>query len=104
MDTVQVLDIPEKNGMDRITVFWRNWELGRGQVAIAAYGSAWTASFNAMGDRTIQKFFADASVDYMAGKLIDYRFQKRTQPAVSYLERVVVAVKSELQGRVEKTS
>ena len=91
---VDVLDIPEKDGVDKITVFWRNWELGRGQVTIVCYGSAWTCYFGAMSGDTIQQFFSRASVDYLAGKLIDCRWQKRTNQHSKYLEKIVTAVQA----------
>lgn len=54
--TAAMIDSTEvrQDGLDTITVFWRNWEPGKGEVTIYCYGSAWTAYFGAMAGNTIQ--------------------------------------------------
>src|SRR6266536_1660800 len=61
--------IPEGNGLDRIEVFWVDYEPSRGSVTITCWGSAWTVYFGVMSGRTIRKFFADCSTDYLVTKL-----------------------------------
>ena len=82
--------------LDPIYVYWLNYELGKGHVTITCYGSAWTAYFNAMGQRTIQQFFKEVDVSYIVGRLMDAMYQKHTKAHEKYLERIVRAIKEHL--------
>ena len=95
-NSIEVTDIEASADLDKITVFWRNWEIGKGAVTVICYGSAWTSYFNAMSGRTIQHFFSEASSEYLAGKLIDYRFQKRSRAHFAYLEKIVLAIQASI--------
>jgi hypothetical protein len=93
---IDVLDVPSTPSLDRIEVFWRNYQLGKGSVTLTCYGSAWTAYFGAMGERTIQQFFAEAGTDYLTNKLgISPQLKQRKQDG-DYLMRIINAVKSRL--------
>lgn len=99
---VDVLDIPMGNGLDPITVFWRNWEAGRGDVTITCYGMAWTAYFGGMSGDTIQQFFKRAGVDYLVTKLMDARHHKTARFHTSYLTNIVSAIKAMLMDPVRQ--
>jgi hypothetical protein len=90
---IEVLDIDPQGTLDRITVIWRNWEPGRGQVTILCWGSAWTAYFGAMTSGTIQEFFRRADTDYLVRKLGITEWLKQTKKHENYLTRIVEAVK-----------
>jgi hypothetical protein len=94
--TVEVLDIPGTPSLDRIEVFWRNYEPGRGSVTITCYGSAWTAYFGAMGEFTIQQFFSCAGTDYLVNKLGITPQLKQRKTDHDYLAKIIDAVKSAL--------
>lgn len=89
--------IPEDSGLDSITVFWQNFEKGRGRVTIECYGSAWTAYWGGMGDRTIQQFFAECGSDYLFGKLGFTQFLNVTKGHETYLKRLIKAVQNEIK-------
>ena len=95
--TVKVMDIPEQNGLDRITVFWRNLSEGKGDVTICCYGCAWTSWFGAMGDRTIEQFFIDADTYYLTEKFGITRLLKQNKAHERYLAKIIDAVKAEIR-------
>ena len=98
MNEVQVegMYIPESAGLDGITVFWQNYEPGRGAVTLTVWGSAWTCSFGAMSGETIQEFFAKADVSYLVNKLGITPRLKQSKREEVYLGRIVTAVKKSL--------
>jgi hypothetical protein len=87
---IEVMRIPESEGLDPVTVTWENFELGKGRVTIVC-GSAWTHYWNAMGDYIVQDFFASCGNDYLTGKL--------GCANDSYLLRICKAIKAELKKR-----
>ncbi len=92
VDAVYLTEVP---GLDPIHVFWQNLEPGQGYCTILCYGSAWTVYFGAMGGDAIQKFFHEASVEYLVRKMGNAKALKRDN---AYLERVINAVKEYLNG------
>jgi len=60
---------PDIPGLDNIQVFFVDFCTGNGQVVLSSYGRAWSAYFNAIGDKTIKQFFLEASAEYLTGKL-----------------------------------
>jgi hypothetical protein len=85
------------SGLDPIVVFWCNTSAGAGSVTITCYGCAWTAWFGAMGDRTIQQFFSDAGSDYLETKLGITPLLKQRKADLSYLRKIIEAVKESLR-------
>lgn len=96
---VEAIEISEFPTLDRIEVFWRNYELGRGSVAITCYGCAWTAYFGAMGGRTIQRFFSDADTYYLVTKLGITPHLKQRKSDHAYLGRIVDAIKAAIAAQ-----
>lgn len=85
--------------LDPVDVYMQDFEKGKGQITITCYGSAWTIYFGAMGNKTIQEFFAEAGTDYLVNKLTDRSFQKCTKQHEKYLTRIVNAVKEALKEK-----
>jgi hypothetical protein len=97
--TLEVTYVPQSPELDPITVFWQNFELGKGIVTLTCYGDAWTAWFGAMGNRTIQQFVDSAGVDYLVNKLSPNHVrlnQTQTKRQDQYLARIVKALKAEM--------
>jgi hypothetical protein len=95
---VELLEIPEKDGLDAINVYWHNVGPGKGYVTITCWGSAWTSWFGGMGDRTIQQFFAAGHVGYFVNKLGITQHLKQSKRNEAYLARIIVAVKEALKS------
>ena len=56
--TVETLQIPHSDSLDPITVYWHNYEPGKGMVTMVCWGCAWNAYFGiSTGEETIQDFF-----------------------------------------------
>lgn len=72
---VRQLTISEAPGLDPIQVVVNNLggstdeSSGKGQISIACYGKAWTAYWGGMGKRTLEQFFLDCNVHYLANRL-----------------------------------
>ncbi len=102
MTDLSVLEVPGHDDgisyLDPVTVFWENWKLGQGRVTLVAYDGVWSCGFWAMGERTIQTFFYDASVDYLVNKLGISPFLKYTKQHKTYLGRVILSIKKEIKG------
>lgn len=56
--------------LDAVTVYVTNYKRGAGKIVIECFGKSWANTWMAMGDRTIQEFFASSSNDYILNKLI----------------------------------
>jgi hypothetical protein len=94
--TVECLVIPERDGLDTITVFWQNFELGKGRVVIECWGCAWASYFGGMGNKTIQQFFSMASNGYLVNKLGFTQWLKRSKRHEAYLGTIIGAIQAEL--------
>jgi len=81
--------------LDPITVFWQDFEPGRGAVTITCWGNAWTCYFGAMG-MTIGEFVAMADIGYLISKLARYQNLKDRKREEKCLTRIVVAIKASL--------
>jgi hypothetical protein len=101
---IDVLDVASSSGVDSITVFWRNYQPGKGSVTITCYGSAWTAYFGAMSGQTIQQFFARADTDYLVTKLGITPELKQRKRDHEYLARIIDAVKAAMRAESEGRS
>lgn len=93
VDAIYLTEVP---GLDPIHVFWQNLEPGQGYCTILCYGYAWTVYFGAMNGKTIQEFFAEASTEYLIGKMGNTQQLKGTKRDNDYLERIIGAVKKYL--------
>ena len=97
---VEAIEITDAPSLDTISVYWTNYAPNRGSVTICCYGSAWTAYFGAMNERSIQKFFADADTGYLVNKLGITPQLKQAKANLVYLARIVNAVKAVLTTEV----
>lgn len=98
--------IPSDHSLDPLTVFWSDFNPGRGQITVTCYGQAWTAYFGGMGsDRTIRQFVAECSPEYLAGKLIPTKRQWLKITGLHNMERwlakIVRAIQDELKSESE---
>jgi len=98
---LSMLEVPASStptsSLDPITVFWQNYKQGQGKVTIVAGDAAWSYSFWAMPEDTIQTFFAKAGIDYLVNKLGNSIYMKKNSRP--YLWRVVEAIKNEMTVR-----
>ena len=97
--SVERMYIPHQPGLDGITVYWQNYEPGKGMVTIVCYGCAWNSYFGAMPENTIQEFFAKADVSYLVGRLGSTQFLKTNTTHLKYLARIIEAVKEALKAK-----
>ena len=97
METVEMLYIPPKGRLDGITVYFHNYEMGRGMVTVVCYGCAWNAYFNGLLHRSIQEFFAEADVYYLADKMICTQWFKDVKRLHRYLMTILTAVQNALK-------
>lgn len=85
-------------GLDQIIAYWLNMEPGQGMVTITCYGNAWTAYFGSMYEKTIQEFFAGASVEYLTGKMGISQVLKQRKQDTAYLSKIISAVRDKLSS------
>jgi hypothetical protein len=78
---------------DPITVFFQDFELGKGRVVFECYGQAWAAYWGAMGEKTVREFVKSTSVDYLENK---FSPPKQTKSELLYLRRLITAIKDSL--------
>jgi len=101
MDThnvpVTAWEIAPIDNLDQITVYFQDYELGKGKVTLECWGGAWSSYFGAMGSKTIQQFFLSCGPDYLVNKLSGAQSLKQTKTAQKYLRRVVEAAQSGLR-------
>ncbi len=83
--------------LDPIQVYWRDLGVGKGYVTIVCYGEAWTGYWGAMGGLTIKEFFLFADVEYIANRIQGAQFQKHTPGHMTYLKRIVRAIKDAMK-------
>lgn len=95
---VEILVIPAEGSLDRITVFWQNFDVGKGSVTIVCWGAAWNCSFFGMGGNTIQEFFAKADTSYLVNKLGITQWLKKSKAHDNYLARVISAIKAKTES------
>lgn len=91
--TVDAIEITDAPALDAIQVYWEDFGQNRGRVTITCYGEAWTAYWGAMPEQTVREFFLKADVGYIANRLQGAQFQKKTSGHMTYLKRIVRAVK-----------
>ncbi len=97
---IKAFQVTDHAGLDPITVFYQDFEPGKGQITITCYGEAWTAYWGAMGKGILQ-FFKMADQGYLVNRLLGAQFQKRTKGHETYLGRIVDAIKEELKDEVQ---
>jgi hypothetical protein len=86
----EVSDMPD---LDTITVYFHDYELGKGRITVECYGCSWTSYFGAMGEKTIREFVSTAGVDYLVNKLGNAPILKQRKRDSDYLARILTAVK-----------
>jgi hypothetical protein len=91
----RVIYLPAQKGLDAITVLMQDAAPKCGRLIVECYGSAWSAYWGAMGDRTIAEFLRDCDPEYVAGKLYPSN-ARRNKSDEAYLVRIVEAVMSAL--------
>lgn len=85
------------DGLDPITVVFRDAGAERGELIITVWGKAWSAYWGAMGTNTVREFVETCGVDYITSKLIDHS-RKNLKRDTDYLERIVRAIKISLEA------
>jgi len=93
--SVHVVDAHTEPWHDPITVFFQDFEPGKGRMVFECYGQAWAAYWGAMSGQTIREFVKSASAEYLCNKLAR---QKQTKSEGVYLRRLVNAIKESLNA------
>src|SRR5271170_1478105 len=93
---ISVHVVPTAPSLDEITIFFQDFDIGKGRVVVECYGEAWSAYFGAMGSMTIRQFVQTAGPDYLTNKLSR---PKQTKTTEKYLRRIVEAIKADLSPR-----
>jgi len=94
----QHIEVPSSDRLDSVTVYFTDYELGKGMVTLVCYGNAWSSYFGAMGGDTIREFFEKAGTGYLVNKLGYAQVLKQRKRDHVYLGRVIEAVKSHLRA------
>lgn len=83
--------------LDPIVVTLIDVAPGAGILTISCYGQAWTSYWGAMGERRVEQFVRECSIDYIVNKLTPGdRWAKNKQ---AYLRLVVGEVKAGIDER-----
>lgn len=90
------LEITEVPGLDPIRVLLQDLGPNQGRLIIECYGQAWSCSWMAMGS-DIRSFVTSVDPDYIASKLAGNSARKLAKKDISYLLRVVKAVREALR-------
>ncbi len=102
IDTTQVraFTIHGAPALDPITVFLEDWRPGAGRITVVCWGRSWSASWGAMGDRTVEQFVAACGEGYVADNLENdqHRMLKQYRGTDrNYLLRIVRAVQQAIR-------
>jgi hypothetical protein len=95
--TVDAMEISGVQSLDPVQVYWEDFGEGRGRVTITCYGEAWTGYWIATGEITIKQFFLSCDDDYLANRIQGAQFQKRNPGHLTYLKRIVRAIKEAIR-------
>lgn len=76
--------------LDPMLIVLHDVEIGKGHLIVTCFGRAWTAYWNAMGDRTVRDFVGQCDVDYLVNSLAVHPCKRAD---IKYLNRIVEAVK-----------
>lgn len=93
--TIEKITVPARPGLDPVYAYFENMEKGSGRVILVCWDMAYTAYWGAIGDNTIQEFFAGCGVDYIMGNLSG-RHYKQGAIDQKYLKRIVQSVHDHL--------
>jgi hypothetical protein len=66
---VRKIKIKDIYGLDPISVYLEDFELGKGKITISCYDKSWHSYWGGMSDRTIDKFFLSCDNHYIAKNL-----------------------------------
>lgn len=79
----------EADRLDPITVILHDFRQGMGRLILECYGSAWSATWGAIGARTLRDFLVSCDPQYVANAMASAtRMSKREE---AHLLRVVTA-------------
>ena len=67
--TVTKLRLTGLENLDPVSVFLEDFWVGAGQLTIECFGRSWSATWPAMGERSISEFVASASTEYIANSM-----------------------------------
>jgi hypothetical protein len=93
--SVHVVESHTQPWHDPITVFFQDFEPGKGRMVMECYGQAWASYWGAMGNHTVRDFVKTAGPDYLVNKLSR---PKQTKTEEKYLRRLVEAIKGDLNA------
>lgn len=94
--------------LDPITVIFRDFEPGKGQIIVACFDRAWVAYWGAMGNDTdLRQFIRGADVDYLAQNLVRGTSDVITRHDIQvheelYVERIARTIKDALSLEPQK--
>lgn len=94
---LRMIRMPAAQSLDPIDVFLVDDGPGRGSITITCYGSAWTAWWGSMGDRSVAQFVAGCDAAYLCSKL---RSEVTKASKDRYLLRVAAAVHVRIQQEI----
>ena len=90
--TVDALYIPRSAKHDPIYCYFEDFGPGVGRITIACYGDAWTAAWNAMGNRTVREFVAQCDPGYLSGNLLQFcSGSKQRRKYTNFIAEAVIA-------------
>ncbi|OCH31808.1 hypothetical protein A6E13_16425 [Aliivibrio fischeri] len=73
---IKKLFINNVDGLDPITVYLEDSEVGKGKITIECWGKSWSAYWGAIGGKSLSDFFCKQNAEYLANNLSDYRLEK----------------------------
>lgn len=89
--TVSAMEITDIKGLDPVLVIWQDYMPGKGRLLVHCYGRAWSAYWEAMGDRDVRTFVAGASTDYVVCRMLSGVQSRRLDE--KYLMRIIDVVR-----------
>lgn len=100
---MEKITVPAQQGLDPVYAYFDNIGEGSGRVVLICWDMAYTAYWGAIGNKTVQQFFAGCGVDYIAARMHG-RHYKRGATDIKYLEKIVRAVHDHMNLVEEKAA
>lgn len=95
---VEVLEIPEGNGLDSIRVYFEDVAEDKGFVTILCWSSAWTTFFGAHGCDSVKQFLAGCDTGYLMNRFGITPQLKQGAAQENYLRKIIKTVLTALAG------